>query len=120
MKFIPILAFWSLGIIWGSNFIYMKMAAEFIEPIQVVFFRVLFGFIPVFIYALYLKVLKIEDLRYIVHFVVMSLLAAVIYFFGYVKRLFFIIIRNCRSFKRCYSSFFFFDGSYFFTRRKNN
>lgn len=85
MKFIPILAFWSLGIIWGSNFIYMKMAAEFIEPIQVVFFRVLFGFIPVFIYALYLKVLKIEDLRYIVHFVVMSLLAAVIYFFGYVK-----------------------------------
>ncbi|WP_228198004.1 DMT family transporter [Poseidonibacter antarcticus] len=85
MKYIPILAFWSLGIIWGSNFIYMKMAAEFIEPMQVVFYRVLFGFIPVFFYALYIKALKFEDLKYIIHFVVMSLLAAVIYFFGYVK-----------------------------------
>lgn len=85
MKYISVIAFCSLGIIWGSNFIYMKMAAQFIEPMQVVFFRVLFGFIPVFIYALYSKALNLEDLKHYKHFIVMSLLAAVIYFFGFVK-----------------------------------
>lgn len=85
MKNLPIIAFWSLGIIWGSNFIYMKMAAEFIDPMQVVFYRVLFGFIPVFFYALYKKVLKYEDLKHYKHFIVMSLLAAVVYYYGFVK-----------------------------------
>jgi len=63
----------------------MKMAAEFIDPLQVVFYRVLFGFIPVFFYALYKKVLKYEDLKHYKHFIVMSLLAAVVYYYGFVK-----------------------------------
>lgn len=37
MKNLPIIAFWALGLIWGSNFIYMKMAAVYISPMQVVF-----------------------------------------------------------------------------------
>lgn len=37
MKNLAIIAFWALGIIWGSNFIYMKMAADYISPMQVVF-----------------------------------------------------------------------------------
>ncbi len=85
MKSLPIITFWLLGVIWGSNFIYMKMAAEFIEPMQVVFYRVLFGFIPVFIYASYKKALKWEDLKHYKHFIVMSLLAAVVYYYGFVK-----------------------------------
>ena len=85
MKFFSIIAFWLLGIIWGSNFIYMKMAALYIEPIQVVFYRVLFGFIPVFLYALYKKALRWEDLKHYKHFIVMSLLAAVVYYYGFVK-----------------------------------
>lgn len=85
MKSLAIIAFWALGIIWGSNFIYMKMATEFIEPMQVVFYRVLFGFIPVFLYALYKKALKWEDLKHYKHFIVMSLLAAVVYYYGFVK-----------------------------------
>lgn len=85
MKFFSIIAFWLLGIIWGSNFIYMKMAALYIEPIQVVFYRVLFGFIPVFFYALYKKALRWEDLKHYKHFIVMSLLAAVVYYYGFVK-----------------------------------
>jgi drug/metabolite transporter (DMT)-like permease len=85
MKNLAIIAFWALGLIWGSNFIYMKMAAAYISPMQVVFFRVLFGFIPVFLYALYTKSLKLKDLKYSFHFIVMSLLATVIYYFGFVK-----------------------------------
>jgi hypothetical protein len=36
----PLVAFCTLGIIWGSKFIYMKLAAELITPLQIVFFRV--------------------------------------------------------------------------------
>lgn len=85
MKNMPLLIFLALGFIWGSNFIYMKMAAEYIGSMQVVFYRVLFGFIPVFLYALFSKSLRINDLKYSIHFFVMSLLAAVIYYYGFVK-----------------------------------
>jgi len=74
-----------LGIIWGSNFIYMKMAAVYIDPMQVVFYRVLFGFIPVFLYAIYKNTIKLEHLKYSFHFFIMSLFAAVIYYYGFVK-----------------------------------
>lgn len=84
MKNLTVIIFLALGIIWGSNFIYMKMAAEHISSMQVVFYRVLFGFIPVFFYALYLKALKLEHLKYSFHFFVMSLFAAVIYYYGFV------------------------------------
>lgn len=74
-----------LGIIWGSNFIYMKWASELITLLQVVFLRVLFGFIPVFIYAYYKKAMKIEHLKYSFHFFVMSLLGTTVYYYFFVK-----------------------------------
>ncbi|WP_167496303.1 hypothetical protein [Desulfopila sp. IMCC35006] len=49
--YLPLAAFLFLGIVWGSNFIYMKLAASLITPTQIVFLRVLFGFFPVLIYA---------------------------------------------------------------------
>jgi len=80
-----IIAFCALGIIWGSNFIYMKWASEVISPLQIVFIRVLFGFIPVLIYAYFKKELKIADLKYSIHFFVMSLLGTTIYYYFFVK-----------------------------------
>ncbi|WP_321469200.1 DMT family transporter [Halarcobacter sp.] len=74
-----------LGIVWGSNFIYMKWASDFITPLQVVLVRVLFGFIPVLIYALYKKVIKIEHFKYSFHFFMMSLLGTTVYYFFFVK-----------------------------------
>ncbi|GAB4282738.1 MAG: hypothetical protein Kow0092_37730 [Deferrisomatales bacterium] len=44
-------AFFALGVIRGSNFLYMKLAPAWISPAQIVFFRVLFGFVPVLLYA---------------------------------------------------------------------
>jgi len=82
---LSLIAFCLLGIIWGSNFIYMKKAADLISPTQIVFFRVLFGFIPVIIYSSFAGVLRFKHLRHIGHFFVMALLATTIYYYGFAK-----------------------------------
>jgi len=84
-KNLPIIAFFILGLVWGSNFIYMKWASELITPLQIVFTRVVFGFIPVFFYAFYLKVMSLSHLRYSIHFIIMSLLGTTIYYYFFVK-----------------------------------
>ncbi len=84
-KHLPVIAFVLLGVIWGSNFIYMKMAAELITPTQLVFFRVLFGFMPVAVYAFFTGVLRLRHARHALHFLVMSLLATSIYYYGFAK-----------------------------------
>lgn len=83
--FWPLAAFLGVGIIWGSNFIYMKMAAELISPLQVVFYRVLFGFIPVLLFAVSRNAIKLSHFRYVHHFIVMSLLATSVYYYAFVK-----------------------------------
>jgi drug/metabolite transporter (DMT)-like permease len=85
LKKLSAIAFVALGIIWGSNFIYMKMASQYVTPLQVVFLRVLFGFIPVALYSAYSKSLKLSHVKYIFHFFVMSVLATVLYYFSFVK-----------------------------------
>lgn len=85
MYYAPMAAFILLGVIWGSNFIYMKMAAELITPLQVVFLRVLFGAVPVLLFALVTNAVKLSHLRYARHFIVMSVLATVAYYYGFAK-----------------------------------
>ena len=80
-----LLAFLFLGVIWGSNFIFMKWAAERISPAQIVLLRAVFGFLPVFLYALSKGALRWQHIRYVHHFVVMSLLATAIYYFAFAK-----------------------------------
>lgn len=82
---LAIIAFWALGVIWGSNFIYMKLAADLISPMQIVFLRVLFGLLPVLVLALLTQKLQMAHLKHLPHFIVMSLLATVVYYFGFAK-----------------------------------
>ncbi len=82
---LPLMAFCLLGVIWGSNFIYMKLASNLISPLQVVFFRVLFGFIPVAIYARLLGALRWGHVRHAGHFLAMALLATAVYYYGFAK-----------------------------------
>jgi hypothetical protein len=82
---LPVASFCLLGIIWGSNFIYMKLASRYITPTQIVFFRVLFGFVPVMFYAGFIDVLRWKHLRHAGHFFVMALLATTIYYYGFAK-----------------------------------
>lgn len=79
------LVFAFVGIVWGSNFIFMKWAVELISPMQVVLVRVFFGFILVLAYALLSNSLKLSHLKHWPHYLVMSLLATVIYYFSFVK-----------------------------------
>ncbi|MGH9968381.1 MAG: DMT family transporter [Pyrinomonadaceae bacterium] len=85
MKKAAYLAFALLGLIWGSNFIFMKWAAKEISPGQIVLLRVVFGFVPIFLFALTRGALRWKHIRYIHHFVVMSLIATVIYYFAFAK-----------------------------------
>jgi drug/metabolite transporter (DMT)-like permease len=79
------LAFTLLGFIWGSNFLFMKLASVWISPAQIVFLRVLFGFIPLLAFALGTRALKWRHLRHAPHFIVMSLLATTFYYYAFAK-----------------------------------
>ena len=79
------LAWLALGIIWGSNFIFMKWATELITPLQVVLYRVAFGLLPIAVFALATRQLHLSHLKYSVHFAVMALLAAAIYYYGFAR-----------------------------------
>lgn len=85
LAFIPVLAFMLLGVFWGSNFIYMKLASNLLSTTQIVFFRVLFGFIPVLIYSWLSGALAWSQLKYIGHFFVMALIATTFYYYFFVK-----------------------------------
>jgi drug/metabolite transporter (DMT)-like permease len=78
-------AFAALGVIWGSNFIFMKWAVVLISPAQVVLLRVLFGFIPILALALWRGDLRAKHLRHWPHFLVMSILATALYYYAFAR-----------------------------------
>jgi drug/metabolite transporter (DMT)-like permease len=80
-----IFGFWALGLIWGSNFLFMKWAMAVASPVQVVQARVLLGAIPIAVLALFGRHLRLEHLRHTHHFAVMAILAAVAYYYGFAK-----------------------------------
>ncbi|MCP8894703.1 DMT family transporter [Shinella daejeonensis] len=85
MKKTAWLAFCFLGFIWGSNFIFVKWAAEYITPAQITLLRVVFGFLPVFLFALLRGELRWRHARHAHHFVVMALVATALYYFAFAK-----------------------------------
>lgn len=76
-------AFAALGLIWGSNFLFMKWAAATISAGQITLLRVLFGFVPVLVYAVLRRDLAWAHARHAGHFAVMSLLATSCYYFAF-------------------------------------
>jgi len=78
------IAFLLLGLFWGSNFLFMKNATEYISTIQVVFLRISISIIPLIIYGIINKSYSVHHLKYWYHFLAMSLLAGVIYLFCFV------------------------------------
>lgn len=78
-------AFAALGVIWGSNFIFVKWAAVLISPSQIVLLRVLFGFVPLVVAGIATEALRWRDWRHAHHFVVMSLLATTFYYVAFAK-----------------------------------
>ena len=78
-------AFALLGLIWGTNFIFMKWAAAWITPSQIVLLRILFGFVPILGLAMISRSLEWSHLRHVHHFFMMALLATAIYYFAFAK-----------------------------------
>ena len=78
-------AFALLGVIWGTNFIFMKWSADWITPAQIVLLRILFGFVPILVLAMIRRSLEWAHLRHIHHFFMMALLATAIYYFAFAK-----------------------------------
>lgn len=78
---LPLLVFAFLGIVWGSNFVFIKWAARAITPGQIMLLRVLAAFFPLFACALYQRALQSSHVRHARHFLVMALLTAAGYFF---------------------------------------
>lgn len=76
------LVFALLGLFWGSNFIYMKWAAELITPAQITLLRVFFGFLPLAFVAWQKGVIHQDQLRHLPHFLVMAVLATAFYYFA--------------------------------------
>ena len=74
-----------MGLIWGSSFIYMKLASDLISPLQIVLVRITFGFIPIAIYAAISKSLSLSHLRHIGHLLVLSLIGTIAYYYGFAK-----------------------------------
>ncbi|SCK22548.1 DMT family transporter [Vogesella sp. LIG4] len=83
MKHLAYAAFLLLGLIWGSNFLYMKWAAVWLSPAQIVLLRVLFGFVPILLLALARGVLSWSQLRQLPHFIAMALLATAVYYYAF-------------------------------------
>ena len=76
------LVFVLLGLFWGSNFIYMKWAAELITPGQITLLRVFFGFLPLAFVAWRKGVIHRDQVRHLPHFFVMAVLATAFYYFA--------------------------------------
>jgi drug/metabolite transporter (DMT)-like permease len=85
MKNLAYFAFALLGLIWGTNFMFMKWAVEWISPAQVVLLRSFFGFLPILIYALAIRALSWRHIRHAHHFLVMALLATAVYYYLYAE-----------------------------------
>lgn len=80
---VALATFAALGIIWGSNFIFMKWTSESVTAAQTTLLRVLFGFLPVLVYAASRRALHWRHARHLHHFFVMSLLATSVYYFAF-------------------------------------
>ena len=75
-------AFLVLGLVWGANYLFMKWSTDLISPGQTALLRVLFGFLPIAAYAIARGALSRSHLRYVHHFLVMSVLTTSLHYFA--------------------------------------
>lgn len=80
-----LIPWFSLAVIWGSTFIFMKWATAYISPLQVTFVRVVCGLVPVMLYAAIRGHLRLAHLQHWPYFLVMAFIAGPFYFYGFAK-----------------------------------
>ena len=75
--------FAGLGLMWGTNFLLMKMAGRVVTPMQVTWLRVLCGALPILGLAWWRGCLKREHLRHWPHFVTLAVVTSIIPYLGF-------------------------------------
>ncbi len=73
-----------VGLVWGSNYIFIKIASEVLPPMQIVLLRVAAGFLPLLLAAWGTGAISRAHLRHLPHFALMSVLATSFYYYGFV------------------------------------
>ena len=73
-----------VGLVWGSNYIFIKIASGVLPPMQIVLLRVAAGFLPLLLAAWATGAVSHTQLRHLPHFAVMSVLATSFYYYGFV------------------------------------
>jgi drug/metabolite transporter (DMT)-like permease len=76
-RLLPWLLLVVLGVIWGTNFLFMKVAVGVLPAVEVAWMRTLFGALPILTFALVSKAIRWADARWAHHFLVMAILANV-------------------------------------------
>lgn len=78
-----VVAFVLLGLIWGTNFVFMQAAAPYITAGQTTLLRLVFGVIPILILGIATRAFSWWHVRYIHHFAAQGVLAAGFYYYAY-------------------------------------
>lgn len=84
-RWIAVTAYILLGLIWGTNFVFMQVAAPYITAGQTTLIRLIFGVIPILIFGIITKNISWKHLRYTHHFAVQGVLAAGFYYYAYAE-----------------------------------
>lgn len=77
-----VFAYLVIVFLWGSTFIFTKWLDDLITPLQVSLIRIACGLVPIAIFGLVTRSFRVQHLRYLPHFFVMSLLANSVYFWA--------------------------------------
>lgn len=72
------LAYVALAVVWGSTFVFAKVATGVVTPEQTALLRVAFGLLPVVAYGLARGAFRRAHVRHAHHFLVMALLGTVL------------------------------------------
>lgn len=82
---LAVAAYVALGVVWGSNFVFMKLAAPHISAGQTTLLRLVFGVVPILLFALATGAVRRWHLRHAHHFAVQAVLAAGFYYYAYAE-----------------------------------
>ena len=77
-----VIAYIVIVFLWGSTFIFTRWLDDLITPLQVSLIRIACGLVPVAIFGLVTRSFRVQHLRYLPHFFVMSILANSVYFWA--------------------------------------
>ncbi len=79
----PVLGLLLRALFWGSNFSYMKLVSNYIEPIQTAWLRFAIALPPLLLYTAFKGDIKITHFKHILPLSIMAILGTAFYYYAY-------------------------------------